>query len=112
MPGAEVLDFAIPSECDTSLDSAISLVVGELQHLGICRIDRHRLTIRGHVRAFEGRNAYGIERSRGKLESEYIRIGSHVISDVIVRAAKPEPSAFSTRIRTGSAVPTARREVA
>src|SRR6266446_5488833 len=100
------------SECDAGLDGAIGLVVDELQYLGICCVDRRRLTIGCHIGAFEGRNAYGLEQSRRKLEPEYIRIGSDVISDVIVRAAKPEPSPFSTRIGAGSTVSTARREVA
>src|SRR5207248_2385302 len=98
--------------CDTGLDSAVSFVVGELQHPGTGHVDRECLTIVGHIGAFEGRNAYGLEQSCCKLEPEYVRVGSHIISDVIVGAAKPEPPAFPTRIRTDSAVSTAGREVA
>src|SRR5438094_346529 len=38
IPGAEVLDLPVPSECDSGLDRTIGFVIYELQHLLICRV--------------------------------------------------------------------------
>src|SRR5262245_43793394 len=102
IPGAKAFDFAVPSERDAGLEGAIRFVVRKLENLGISGIDRRRLTIHRHIGALEGRNANQVEGSCSQLESEYIRVRGHVLSNVIVRPAKPEGAAFSTRIRTRS----------
>src|SRR5438552_10610373 len=112
IPGAEVLDLPVPSECDSGLDRTIGFVIDELQHLLVCGVDRYGLTVIGHISTFEFRNPYSVERACRELEPKYIRVGGYVIPDVIVRPAEPKSAAFSTRIGTDTAVAAARGELA
>src|SRR5207245_6674904 len=106
-----VLNLPLPIKSYSGLDRTIGFVINELQHLLICGVDRCGLTVIGHIGTFEFRNPYTVERACRELEPKYIRVGGHVIPDVIVRPAEPKSAAFSTRIGTDTAVAAARGEL-